>query len=273
MLLPELLTRFNSSYLAAAREHLTPAEMYAVSAQRVHAKVGNCTIDSVFQPIVDLQRRVVLGHEAYLRAHNAQGSEISPDEFFAPYLGTPFMLQLDYLCRNLHTLNFLGQYQQAGGYLYLNVHREHLAAAAYTHDLLFEAFLKRCGLAPEDIFLEIQPEATDVRRLRIWVEHFRQRGYGIAIGGLGHNLPDASCLAGVYPDIIKIDVNLLTAQLREQLRPWCKTVVALHIETASDAASALAAGAELGEGFYFGHPEPLCKVTHKPQLAICNNPD
>ena len=112
MLLPELLNRFNTSYLTVACAHTAavPAEMYAVSTQRVHAKVGNCTIDSVFQPIVDLQRRIVLGHEAYLRAYNAQGTEITPAEFFAPYLGSSFILPLDYLCRSLHTLNFIGQY-------------------------------------------------------------------------------------------------------------------------------------------------------------------
>jgi hypothetical protein len=60
------------------------------------------------------------------------------------------VMHFDRLCRTLHALNFLAQRQHAGGYLQLAVHPRHLLAVPSQHGLVYEAILKRCGLAPED---------------------------------------------------------------------------------------------------------------------------
>lgn len=262
MLLAELVRYFNEE--AEGRYGCQAGDLALILGQagRVSARVGPYHVESTFQPIVELHKNVVLGHEAYIRAQDDQGQVVPPGAVFQAYVGTPQMVRLDRLCRTLHTLNFLGQRQRAGGYLYLNVHRDHLAAVATNHGLVFEAVLKRCGLGTEDIVLEIQPEQGDLAKLAAWVDNFRSRGYRIAIGGLGRTLPGPAYLEGLRPDIIKVDGDKLNTELRQQLASLCKTVVALRLETEAQVKAAVEAGADLGEGLYFGGPERNCRATH-----------
>ena len=65
------------------------------------------------------------------------------------------MVHFDRLCRTLHALNFLAQQRSTGGFLQVPVHPRH-RAVPNQHSLVYEAaILKRCGLAPEDIVLEL----------------------------------------------------------------------------------------------------------------------
>jgi cysteine synthase A len=65
------------------------------------------------------------------------------------------------------------------------VHPRHLQAVQSQHGLVYEAILKRCGLAPADIVLEINARQAghQPQLLAEALNNYRQRGYRLALSG------------------------------------------------------------------------------------------
>ena len=141
-------------------------------------------LSSLFQPIVDLRQERVVGHQAVLLVRREDGTTASAAEAYAACETSESVVHFDRLCRTLHALNFLAQKQYAGGYLQLSVHPRHLLAVQNQHGLVYEAILKRCGLAQEDIVLHIDISAIGGQaRLVNALASYRQRGYRLALAG------------------------------------------------------------------------------------------
>lgn len=221
-------------------------------------------LSSLFQPIVDLRQERVVGHQAHLLVRREDGRAISAAEVYAACETPASVIHLDRLCRTLHALNFLAQQQVAGGYLQMAVHPRHLLAVQSQHGLVYEAILKRCGLAPEDIVLQINTTACGERtRLTNALTSYRQRGYRLALSG---PLP-AETLLALAPDIVQRD----SVEARHSLPSAQPAGILLEL-TAIDSGrqyeQACAAGVDLGQGSLFGSPEPDCRPTHgKRRLA------
>jgi len=212
---------------------------------------GGLHLRSLFQPIVDLRRQQVVGHQAFLTASRQDGSAVPAEEAYAACRSAESVVHFDRLCRTLHALNFLAQRRHAGGYLQLAVHPRHLLAVPCQHGLVFEAVLKRCGLAPDDLVLElVSGRILDDQRLADAVHNYRQRGYRIALAG-GDAHPELFA-----PDIIK--------QCLEQPRdpPGRARFHIEGIASDEDVRRARELGAELGQGPRFGEASRLCVSTH-----------
>lgn len=218
-------------------------------------------LGSLFQPIVDLRQERVVGHQAILQARREDGTPVTPDEAYAACETAESVVHFDRLCRTLHALNFLTQQQHTGGYLQLAVHPRHLLAVQNQHGLVYEAILKRCGLAPEDIVLQIDVAAVGRDpRLVAALASYHGRGYRLAIAGLGPSLQRDELLA-LKPNIIQL------ATPTEVLPPVVTTsaqalIEASGIETGVDYAQAREAGIALGQGSLFGAPQFACRPTH-----------
>lgn len=276
MPLADLIRTFNrADGLATPPGSPVNAEL-VVAGTRAAARFDGFTLTSVFQPIVDLQKKRVMGHEALLRATAPEGSAVSPEDVFALPGATSDIVYLDRLTRTLHALNFLVQRRQVGGYLYLNVHPRHLTAVNTSHGLVFEAILKRCGLAPADIVLEVQEsEIDDDTRLLDAVANYRQRGYIIAIDNFGRRHSNLDRLWRLKPEIVKLDHSLVAAaaederaalvvaKLVEIVHALSAITVAEGIETAAQLKAARKAGVDLVQGHLLGRPEPECVPTHR----------
>lgn len=244
MPLTDLIRYFNSTDPAGDSTLYCDGEAAAAWHDGLHLR-------SLFQPIVDLARRQVVGHQAWLAASRQDGSAVPAEEAYAACRNAGSVVHFDRLCRTLHALNFLAQRRHAGGYLQLAVHPRHLLAVPSKHGLVFEAVLKRCGLAPEDLVLELATgRILDDQRLADTVHNYRQRGYRIALAG---NEAHPELFA---PDIIKQPLE----QYRHLPGP-----ARLHIEgiaSDEDVRRARQLGAGLGQGSWFGEARPLCVSTH-----------
>ena len=222
-------------------------------------------IQPVFQPLIDLETRQVLGYEALARG--PEGTPLaSPAALFAAAYRAGRVAELDWACR----------------------------AAAF-------AEAARCGLGPPlTLFVNVEPVALgvpcpeDLRpaieeardRLRVVVEvteravagdparllgtvaQARQAGWGVALDDVGAAPASLAVLPFVRPDLIKLDMRLLqgrtTAEaahiintVRAQAERTDAGVIAEGIETIKHAREAAAAGATIGQGFLFGYPGPL----------------
>jgi len=169
-------------------------------------------LGSLFQPIVDLQRERVVGHRASLSARREDGMPVSCEAAYALCETAEAVIHFDRLCRTLHALNLLAQRRHVGGYLQLAVHPRHLRAVQNQHGLVYEAILKRCGLGPTDIVLEIDTGQGSLdARLGEAVNSYRQRGYRLALSVppedaapaalLAHDGKDGCHIWGQVPDV------------------------------------------------------------------------
>jgi len=248
MPLTELIRYFNSTDAAGDSVLYGDGERAAAWHDGLHLR-------SLFQPIVDLRTGKVVGHQAWLAASREDGTPLNAEAAYATCRDGEAVVHFDRLCRTLHALNFLAQRRHAGGYLQLAVHPRHLLAVPSQHGLVFEAVLKRCGLAPEDIVLELATgQLIDNARLASAVHNYRQRGYRIALAGVGD-----------HPELFAADI---IKQPLVSLSDLPRTGAHRHADQLtcdSELAQAAAQGIELAQGPLFGLPQADCVSTHSPR--------
>lgn len=231
-----------------------------VAGDRVEAWHGGLHLGSLFQPIADLRSERVLGHRASLTVRRSDGADLPPEAPFDACESGPAIVHLDRLCRTLHALNFLAQRQHAGGYLHVAIHPRHLQAVSNQHGLVYEAILKRCGLGPADIVLDIDADASELGSHGAHaLASYRQRGYRLALHGPEQPLALPAVLA-LEPDILRVaaaDPSACAAVPRSATR-----IEIAGIDDSDALRQALASGADLGTGGLFGEPARVCRPTH-----------
>lgn len=235
------------------------------SGERVEAWSAGFRLASLFQPIVALASGRIVGHQALLAARRDDGAPASSEQIYAVCESRQSVVHLDRLCRTLHALNFLAQRRHAGGYLQLAVHPRHLQAVPNQHGLVYEAILKRCGLAPADIVLELAPgnDATDPHFAHA-LAAYRQRGYRLAVQ-LPSDAPLADELLALQPDILR-----LAGRRPDVVRMARQAGIAVEqtdIDDETAVEGARADGIDLAQGSLFGAPATNCRPTHKPATA------
>ncbi|MBP5985841.1 MAG: EAL domain-containing protein [Azonexus sp.] len=235
--------------------------------KRAAAWHGGLHLGSLFQPIVDLRQERVVGHQARLVARRQDGSAVSSEEAYAACETAESVVHFDRLCRTLHALNFLAQQQQAGGYLQLAVHPRHLLAVQNQHGLVYEAILKRCGLAPQDIVLQVDASLAESHsRLDEALRNYRQRGYRLALAGQGAGWPNPAAQA-LAPDIIQLP-QLPTER---QHLPAGSLIELTGVDSGHTYEQARAAGIDLAQGPLFGDAQADCRPTHDQGRVAYNS--
>lgn len=259
MPLTDLIRYFNTADAAGQ------STLY-LDGERAAAWHDGLYLGSLFRPIVDLRSERIVGHQASLAARRTDGTPVAAETAYAACTSAEAVVHFDRLCRTLHALNFLAQQRYAGGYLQLAVHPRHLQAVPNQHGLVYEAILKRCGLAPEDIFLEIDARhGSDFPRLDEALASYRRRGYRLVLAGPAPAGPDL-----LRPDKIKLSLADGEAALAAAQASGA-AVECTGIDSALDLALAGAAGADSGQGERFGPARPDCRPTHSRRGVAYND--
>lgn len=234
--------------------------------RRVGAWHRGLRLASRFRPIVDVQREMIVGHQAILDARRDDGSPIGPLAAYELCASADEVVHFDRLCRTLHALNFLAQQQHTGGYLQLAVHPRHLLAVQNQHGLVYEAILKRCGLGPADLVLQLaEPRAAGLEQA---LDNYRQRGYRIALKP-GNSLADVRAALALQPEIIKLDTPP-DQPLRELAQRAGVAIELGGIANVRELAAARRDGIDLGNGPLFGEAAPDCRPTHDRRRIAYN---
>ena len=237
--------------------------MLYVAGERVEAWHGGLRFASLFQPIVDLRSERVVGHQASLAARRDDGSPVSTETAYALCETGQAVVHFDRLCRTLHALNFLAQRRSTGGYLQLSVHPRHLEAVQNQHGLVYEAILKRCGLAPVDIVLDIDARSiAPDGHLAHALESYRRRGYRLAISSPPDWQLPVDALLALRPDILRLPARHLG--LEQAARSAGLPVELTGIDNGAEFLTAQVDGIELAQGALFGNPATDCRPTHSP---------
>jgi EAL domain-containing protein (putative c-di-GMP-specific phosphodiesterase class I) len=225
-------------------------------------------VQSVFQPIVDLEGHQAVAYEALGRgSHPALSS--SPLELFQ--LADECRLAAD-LSRTFraHALQQACQFPDRV-LLFFNLHSSEM------HDrrLLDHVQQTAACLRPDQrMVLEVHESAiTDLRHLRRFRHQLQQLNIGLAFDDFGVGQTRFLELAEVPPDFIKLDRGLVSGIDRDEprrqivealcglIRQRGVRLIAEGIETAGERAVCRSLGCQLGQGYLFARPAPALHFT------------
>ena len=222
-----------------------------------------------FHAIASVRRRRLVAVEALSRGVAADGTLIPPLALFAAAAAQGLSVELDRHCRAAALARFAEVRAATPGLVcFVNLHAASVArGAAVVEEIVREAAAH--GFEPGALAVEI-PEShiEEVDALAEVVGALRAHGILVALDDIGAGHANLDRVVAVRPDIMKADRTLVTdldrdavrrevftalVRLSERIGGW---VVAEGIERRDEAIVALATGADLMQGFYFGRPAP-----------------
>jgi EAL domain-containing protein (putative c-di-GMP-specific phosphodiesterase class I) len=259
---------------ATLRDRLSTVEEFAVvasallgpaKAERDHGDavrrtirdiVGTRSFHPVFQPIVDLASREVVGYEALTRFDSGQRPDLCFADAWSVGLGPE--LELATLGAAVDAAKGL----RPGVFLDLNTSPRLLTHARQLRDVLHAA--------DRPLVLEITEHETieDYDRLRDEIRTLG-RDVRVAVDDAGAGVANFGHIIDLRPDFVKLDISLVrrvNANLGRQamvvgMRHFSRTagcrLIAEGVETPEEAETLTLLGVEFGQGYLFGRPEPV----------------
>lgn len=222
-------------------------------------------IKTVYQPLVDIQSRDVVGYEALARGPAGSVLE-SPSVLFDAARKQGVTAALDRACCGAALRGALdaGLYSPAA--VFVNIEPEVIGAEI---DSVGRAFLRDAHRRLR-IFFEVTERALMARPAELLdtVERMRAAGFGIALDDVGSDHGSLALLPLLRPDVVKLDMSLVhdhpSRRSGDVMNGVCAyaeqtgaLIVAEGIETAAHLIAAKSLGATLAQGWLFGRPGPL----------------
>ena len=188
----------------------TPGRYLGIDKGRAIGCYDGLRMHSAFQTLFAASTLRPLAFEALLRAYDADGRTIPPNQAFTIPQAPKDIVYFDRLCRTVHALNF-SSLAGPNDLLFLNVGGGHLLnVTGRTHGDVFETLLRHCGLTPHQVVLEIiESRIDDLDRLVEATAAYQQRGYRVAIDDFGCQHSNFDRLWQLSPDVVKLDRSLI----------------------------------------------------------------
>lgn len=249
------------SFADALREKERESRRHAVQLARV-LHLG--LVRSVYQPVVDILDRRVLGYEALTRVGSGRFETI--ELLFKAAQANDALWSLERLCRR-KAIDGLPPMAD-GQLLFLNIepdsiHDPHLAGPEFVELLATKA------LTPHQVVLEMTEHSAvrDFVAFRHTLERFRSRGFRLAMDDVGSGYAGLQAIAEIAPDFIKADMHLVRGihespikrELIDTIRRFSDstgiTLVAEGVESGEELQALLDVGVRCAQGFLFARPE------------------
>jgi EAL domain-containing protein (putative c-di-GMP-specific phosphodiesterase class I) len=239
--------------------------------QLMRVTIANRSLETHFQPIVDLRSGRAVGSEALARF--AQQPIRPPNVWFAEAasvgLGVELELTaLDLALEQLHRL-------PTGLYLSLNASAETIMSEQFQVTL--------AGVPAERIVLELTEHTPidDYLRFERSIQDLRSKGVRLAVDDAGAGFSSFRHILNLHPDVIKLDIGLTRgidrdparqalgrALLTFGLETYDTTIVAEGIETEGELATLRSLGCPSGQGFFLGRPRRLPNERPVPAAPV-----
>lgn len=223
-------------------------------------------LQPVFQPILDLRLRAILGYEALIRGP-LDGEMQSPDALFAVAARTGMTLDLEHACREASLRAFAGQ--RLPGRLFLNATPDALLDERMMNGHT-RALLNELGIAPNRIVIELteNQQITDMPGILDALLNYRGRGFQIAIDDLGEGFANLRMWSELRPEFVKIDKHFIHgiaddhikfhfARAMQDLAEICNaSLVAEGVERQADFICIRDMGIACAQGYFIARPAP-----------------
>lgn len=223
------------------------------------------SIQSVFQPIVDIRKQLVLGYEALSRGPS-DSPLYSAGVLFETAERAGVQQELERLCRNKAAERFKAL--AIDGYLFVNISPQVLAPPVFDLDKL-DRLMMELDVDASRVVLELSERypATDMGQTLKALAILKTRGFKVAIDDLGAGYSGLKLWSEVKPDYVKIDRHFIrdidtdlvkrefVASVVNLANGMGCQLVAEGVETESEYKTIHELGIPLCQGFYFGKPK------------------
>ncbi|KTC36549.1 diguanylate phosphodiesterase, partial [Pseudomonas sp. ABAC61] len=228
-------------------------------------------LHSLFQPIICLSERRILGYEALSRGPSNSPLH-SPVTLFAVARQAGRLSELEIACRHSACKRF--SEQLLPGKLFLNVSPESLLEAAHQPGRTLQ-LLQDFGIPPSQVVIELteQTPIDDFQLLQNALHHYRDMGFSIALDDLGAGYSSLRLWSELRPDYVKIDRHFIDGIHQDALKREFvgsilqiakasrAKVIAEGIELAEELAVLTEMGIDLIQGYL------LCRPQEQPPQA------
>jgi EAL domain-containing protein (putative c-di-GMP-specific phosphodiesterase class I) len=221
-------------------------------------------LSTVFQPIVELRRRRVLGYEALSRGPAGSVYQM-PLRLFEMAEEADLVFELDRKCRRraLAAASSI----PAGSKLFVNV----FPSAMYDPEFQGASLVSLAraqGLSPDQVVLEIT-ERSAIENYEVFSEALAELtrfGFSIAVDDVGAGYSGLEKIAHLNPRYLKFDRELIrsidSSYIRREMTRALKafadrigsTIIAEGIEKDGELQTLLDLGIEYGQGYLLGRP-------------------
>jgi diguanylate cyclase (GGDEF)-like protein len=229
-------------------------------------------LHSLFQPIVALNERRILGYEALTRGPS-NSTLHSPVNLFAVARHAGRLTELEMVCRESACRRFAEQ--KLEGKLFLNISPESLLEREYPPGRTLE-LLNRYGIAPSKVVIELteQTPTEDFQLLYTALHHYRDMGFSIAMDDLGAGYSSLRLWSELRPEYVKIDRHFIdgihqdavkrefVGSMLQMARASRASVIAEGIELPEELAVLREMGVDLVQGYLLCRPQ-----EHPPRDA------
>jgi len=229
-------------------------------------------LHSLFQPIVSLSDRHILGYEALTRGPSNSALH-SPISLFAVARQTGRLSELELACRESACRRF--SEQKLEGKLFLNISPESLLEPSHPPGRTLQ-LLQRYGIPPSQVVIELteQTPTDDFGLLYNALYHYRDMGFSIALDDLGAGYSSLRLWSELRPDYVKIDRHFIdgihedavkrefVGSMLQMAKASRAVVIAEGIELQEELAVLIDMGVELVQGYLLCRPQ-----EHPPRDA------
>jgi EAL domain-containing protein (putative c-di-GMP-specific phosphodiesterase class I) len=247
--------RQSAAFRRALREHKQREDMLEI--------IHNRRIWTAFQPIVEIEGRKVMGHEALARG--PRGTELEPPTNLFALAGRHGLLEeLERSCRHQTFQDW--EVFGGSGRLFINT----VPATVRDPSFLGRGIIDALGsnLSPRLVTLEIT-ERQVIENLNLYREGmhtFIEMGFSFAIDDLGAGYSGLETLVNLGASYLKIDMGLVRDVHQKRISQQVvraiadmgtgvgATVIAEGIQTIEEADALLGLGVRFGQGYLFGRP-------------------
>lgn len=229
-------------------------------------------LHSLFQPIISLSERQIIGYEALSRGPSNSPLH-SPIALFAVARQAGRLNELEIACRQSACRRF--NEQQLPGKLFLNVSPESLLESAHQPGRTLQ-LLQNFGIPPSQVVIELteQTPIDDFQLLQTALHHYRAMGFSIALDDLGAGYSSLRLWSELRPDYVKIDRHFIDGIHQDALKREFvgsilqiakasrAQVIAEGIEVPEELAVLTEMGVDLVQGYLLCRPQ-----EHPPRDA------
>ena len=247
----------------------------------VHEIIDRGLLHPVFQPIIDFRVRSILGFEALIRGPESSPLH-TPSALFAAARAAGRMADLEHACRETSLRAFAGL--RLPGRLFINVTPGVLLTPPWMNGAT-QRLLAELGIAENRVVIELteNQQITDLPEMQEALQHFRGRGFQIAIDDLGEGFANLRMWSEVRPEFVKIDRHFIDGiaddrmkyhfvRAMQDLGESCNAaLVAEGLERQEDFECVRDMGIACGQGFFIARPAavpgPALSATVRGALA------
>ena len=238
-------------------------------------------LTALFQPIIDLNRASVYGHEALIRGP-VETALHSPLALFEACHLVGLTPEMEHLSREIVLQQYAKSNDKNKIFVNISPHCLQLNDSPFSFNCEQLDYL---GLTPSNIVIEITEGSSikDFGRLRETVNRYREMGFAIALDDMGEGFSGLRLWSEIAPDYVKIDKHFISNIQNDPMKlEFVRAIqkiasesgclsIAEGVETRDELAVIKDLKINYAQGYLFGRPLPQFQLALAEDVKVLLN--